>query len=65
MQVIDYKQLSPQEISAVLRAFTGNMSAEAIGQLEEKWRGVDGRDVKEEEQLLHPGPGIMPDRPSS
>lgn len=62
--MIDYKLLSPEEISGVLQAFKAGKSAEDVREIEEKWKGVDGRDVKGEE-LLHPGPGVMPHRPSS
>lgn len=31
----------------------------------QKFSGVDGRDVTDLEQLMHPGPGIAPEKPSA
>ncbi|GIJ89558.1 hypothetical protein Asppvi_008500 [Aspergillus pseudoviridinutans] len=59
-EVIDYKQLSPAEIAKMLEFFGKYMDSEAFEKSKPKFDGVDGRNVTDLEQLLHPGPGIGP-----
>jgi hypothetical protein len=61
-EVIDYKQLSPAEIAKVLEFFGKYMDSEAFKKTKPKFDGVDGRNVTDLEQLLHPGPEIRPVR---
>ncbi|KAL3428949.1 hypothetical protein BDV09DRAFT_190544 [Aspergillus tetrazonus] len=59
---IDYKQLSPAEIAEMLEFFGEYLDPEAFEKGRKKFDGVDGRNVADLEQLLHPGPGIRPSR---
>ncbi|KMK62601.1 hypothetical protein Y699_04984 [Aspergillus fumigatus Z5] len=59
-EVIDYKQSSPEEIAKMLEFFGKYMDPEAFKEARKKFEGVDGRNVTDLEQLLHPGPGIGP-----
>ncbi|PKX91118.1 uncharacterized protein P174DRAFT_463260 [Aspergillus novofumigatus IBT 16806] len=61
-EVIDYKQSSPAEIAKMLEFFGKYMDPEAFEEVRKKFEGVDGRNVTDLEQLLHPGPGIGPER---
>ena len=59
-EVIDYKQLSPEQIELVVKSTKELIDAESFKKLDEKMQGVDGRDVIDVEQLLHPGPEGRP-----
>ncbi|KAB8231649.1 uncharacterized protein BDW43DRAFT_301590 [Aspergillus alliaceus] len=59
-EVIDYKQSSPAEIIKMLEFFGKYMDPEAFEEVRKKFKGVDGRNVTDLEQLLHPEPGICP-----
>ncbi|PYH42801.1 uncharacterized protein BP01DRAFT_393835 [Aspergillus saccharolyticus JOP 1030-1] len=59
-EVVDYKQLSPAEISKMLEFFEKHMNSEKFQEAKKKFDGVDGRDVTDLEQLLHPGPEVCP-----
>ncbi|KAL2007516.1 hypothetical protein VTN00DRAFT_8954 [Thermoascus crustaceus] len=50
--VAAYKQLSPDEIDVMLRAWPNKAEREHLMEL---YRGVDGRTVTNEKVLLHPG----------
>ncbi|KAL4876523.1 hypothetical protein BJY04DRAFT_199821 [Aspergillus karnatakaensis] len=54
-KVIDYRQLSPEEIKIALTAYPPDM----LEQVGHKFVGVDGRDVKDEEKLLNSGADIL------
>jgi hypothetical protein len=53
--VVDYRQLSPEEIQIALQVYPPHMR----DQIKDKFAGVDGRNVKDEETLLHPGEDIL------
>jgi hypothetical protein len=53
-EVVDYKKCSPEEISMMLSYHSERYSAEQKQMALEKFHGVDGRTVTDEEQLLHP-----------
>jgi len=55
-KVFSYRTLSPEEIKEVVGLFGESIQSRLKNRLE----GVDGRDVKDMEQLLHPGAEIMP-----
>ncbi|KIW11771.1 hypothetical protein PV08_09043 [Exophiala spinifera] len=55
-KVFSYRALSPEEIKEVVGLFGGDTRSD----LESKLDGVDGRDVKDADQLLHPGAEIAP-----
>ncbi|KAE8391167.1 hypothetical protein BDV23DRAFT_171767 [Aspergillus alliaceus] len=59
-EVIDYKKSSPAEIIKMLEFFGKYMDPEAFEEVRKKFKGVDGRNVTDLEQLLHPEPGICP-----
>ncbi|KAL5358292.1 hypothetical protein BJX96DRAFT_146293 [Aspergillus floccosus] len=61
-EVIDYKQLSPAEITMMLEFFEKHMNSERFQETKKKFDGVDGRNVTDLEQLLHPGPELRPER---
>jgi hypothetical protein len=61
-EVIDYKQLSPEEIEKMLEFFGKHIDKEAFEKGRKKFEGVDGRNVTDLEQLLHPGQEIRPVR---
>ncbi|QKX61683.1 uncharacterized protein TRUGW13939_08838 [Talaromyces rugulosus] len=54
--VVSYQALSREEITEVLNVFPKSMRQNLAKKLE----GVDGRDVMDIEQLLHPGKDLMP-----
>ncbi|KAL3462542.1 hypothetical protein BJX64DRAFT_258899 [Aspergillus heterothallicus] len=54
-KVIDYRQLSPEEIQIVLQVFPAQLRE----QVEHKLVGVDGRNVTDEGQLWNPGEDIL------
>jgi hypothetical protein len=60
--VVDYKQLSPAEIAMMLEFFEKHMHSESLQESKKKFEGVDGRNVTDLEQLLHPGPELRPVR---
>ncbi|KAI5254655.1 hypothetical protein E4T42_02236 [Aureobasidium subglaciale] len=64
-EVVDYNQLSPGEVDDVVRGFKGLIDDEKFAELEQKFKGVDGRKVTNEEDLLHPGPGVRPQTPQA
>jgi hypothetical protein len=57
---VDYKQLSPAEITMMLEFFGKHIDSESFEKAKKKFHGVDGRNVTDLEQLLHPGPEICP-----
>ncbi|KAL2009495.1 hypothetical protein VTN00DRAFT_5302 [Thermoascus crustaceus] len=60
-EVLAYKQLSPDEITQMLRAFFPFPGSERDRQrLTDLFRGVDGRMVTDEKDLWHPGADILP-----
>lgn len=59
-EVVDYKQLSPTEIMAMVEDFGKYVDAESFEKAKNKFHGVDGRNVTDLEQLLHPGPDLRP-----
>lgn len=59
-EVVDYKQLSPEEIEIVVKFHEPYADPEAMAKFKEKMKGVDGRSVTNSDELLHPGPGIRP-----
>ncbi|KEY83916.1 hypothetical protein BA78_2220 [Aspergillus fumigatus] len=61
-QVVDYKQLSPADITKVLEFHEKYMDSEIFQKTKKKFDGVDGRNVTDLEQLLHPGPESRPVR---
>lgn len=61
-EVVDYRKLSPVEISDMLSFQSPHYSAEQNQTLLEKFRGVDGRIVNDEQQLLHPAAEFRPRR---
>lgn len=60
LEVVDYKQLSPEQIELVWKSMEGLYPADALREFVERMRGVDGRDVTDDKQLLHPGPELRP-----
>jgi hypothetical protein len=59
--VVDYKQLSPTEITKMLEFFEKHThNSESFQESRKKFEGVDGRNVTDLEQLLHPGREIRP-----
>jgi hypothetical protein len=62
-EVVDYRKLSPEEISDMLSFQSPHYSAEQNQTLLEKFRGVDGRIVTDEQQLLYPAAEFRPRRP--
>ncbi|KAJ9293440.1 hypothetical protein DTO271G3_7705 [Paecilomyces variotii] len=56
--VVSYKQLSPDEITRMLRSLS--YDDETSKQLAKAFRGVDGRTVTDENALLHPDEDTMP-----
>lgn len=59
-EVVDYKQLSPAEITTMLEFFGKHIDSESSEKAKKKFHGVDGRNVTDLEQLLHPGPELRP-----
>lgn len=57
---MDYKQLSPAEITTMLEFFEKHIDSESSEKAKKKFDGVDGRTVTDLEQLLHPGPELRP-----
>ncbi|KAL2826766.1 hypothetical protein BJY01DRAFT_229557 [Aspergillus pseudoustus] len=56
--VVDYRQLSPEEIRTVMQVFPQQWR----DQVKDKFVGVDGRDVTDEEQLRYPSEELVPRR---
>ncbi|KAH3159875.1 hypothetical protein KXW80_005757 [Aspergillus fumigatus] len=61
-QVVDYKQLSPADITKVLEFHEKYMDSEIFQKTKKKFDGVDGRNVTDLEKLPHPGPESRPVR---
>jgi hypothetical protein len=61
-EVVDYKQLSPAEITKVLEFHEKYMDPEIFQKTKKKFDGADGRNVTDLEQLLHPGQELRPVR---
>ena len=61
-EVVDYKQLSPDQIRLVVHSFEGLIDSNSLDTLKENLRGVDGREVTSSEELLQPGPKGRPAR---
>ncbi len=55
-KVWSYRTLNPEEIKEMVNLFPADMRS----LFEEKLEGVDGRNVKDIAQLLHPDADIMP-----
>ena len=59
-EVVDYKQLSPEEIELMVKSLEIGLDPDSFKKLVEKIRGVDGGKITDPEQLLHPGPEGRP-----
>jgi hypothetical protein len=57
-EVVDYRKLSPEEMSMMLSYHSERYSTEQIQMALEKFHGVDGRTVTDLEQLLHPNAAL-------
>jgi hypothetical protein len=57
-EVVGYKQLSLEEITAMLEFFGKHIDSESFEKAKEKFHWVDGVNMTDLEQLLHPGPGL-------
>ena len=57
-EVVDYKQLSPEEITDVNSRL--DFDSKLQQHVTEVMQGVDGRKVTDLKELLQPGPEIMP-----
>ena len=57
---MDFKQLDPDEIDAMVKSLYSLIEYEKYQQLVKVMEGVDGRDVTDMEQILHPGPELQP-----
>ena len=57
---MDDKCLSPDEIAIVLTSFSTRLASEHHQQAAKIMEGIDGRDVTDMEQILHPGPELRP-----
>jgi hypothetical protein len=57
---VDFKQLDPDEIDTIVRSLYSLIEYEKYQQLVKVMEGVDGRDVTDMEQILHPGPELRP-----
>ena len=55
---MDFKQLDPDEIDTIVRSLYSLIEYEKYQQLVKVMQGVDGRDVTDMEQILHPGPEV-------
>lgn len=64
-EVVDYRKLSPEEISSMLTFQSKHYSTEQNQTLLDKFRGVDGRITTDERQLLHPDAAFRPRRPGA
>jgi hypothetical protein len=58
--VVDFKQLGPDEIDTIVRSLYSLIEYKKYQQLVKVMEGVDGRDVTDMEQILHPGPELRP-----
>lgn len=54
--VVDYRKLSPEEIELVSEIYPPAYRA----QIKEEFAGVDGRNVTDTQQCLHPDASLMP-----
>jgi hypothetical protein len=54
-EVVDYKQLSPAEITKVLEFHEKYIDLEIFQKTKKKFDGVDGRNMTDLEQLLYLG----------
>ncbi|KAJ5993133.1 hypothetical protein N7451_008857 [Penicillium sp. IBT 35674x] len=61
-EVVDYKQLSPAEITLMVEFIGKHFDSETYEKAKKKFHGVDGRIVTDSEQLLHPGSQLRPAR---
>lgn len=57
---MDFKQLDRDEIDTIVRSLYSLIEYEKYQQLVKVMQGVDGRDVTDMEQILHPGPELRP-----
>ena len=57
---MDFKQLDPDEIDTIVRSLYSLIEYKKYQQLVKVMEGVDGRDVTDMEQILHPGPELRP-----
>ncbi|KAL2843414.1 hypothetical protein BJX68DRAFT_243949 [Aspergillus pseudodeflectus] len=57
-KVVDYRRLSPEDIQTVMQVFPQKYR----DQVKDKFVGVDGRDVTNEEQLWNPSEELVPRR---
>ena len=58
---MDFRQLDPDEIDAIVKSLYSLIEYEKYQQLVKVMEGVDGRDVTDMEQILHPGPELRPE----
>lgn len=59
-EVFDYNRLSPDEIEILVASSTVLLPADSARMVAEVMDGVDGRDVTDLEQILHPPPQLRP-----
>lgn len=57
-EVVDYRELSPEEIIMMPSYHSEGYSAEQNEMALEKFKGVDGRTASDMEQLLHPNAAL-------
>jgi hypothetical protein len=57
---VDFKQLGPDEIDTIVKSLNSLIEYKKYQQLVKVMEGVDGRDVTDMEQILHPGPELRP-----
>ena len=55
-EVVGYKQLNPEQVELMVKSMEAVLDPDSFKTLTQKFRGVDGRNVMDSEQLLHPGP---------
>lgn len=60
--MVDYKQLSPEEIQLVVKSLEGGLDSGSFEKIVEKISRVDGRKIIELERLSYPGPEECPVR---
>lgn len=58
-QVVDYRQLSPEEIDTALLSLSTKVPAQEHDKVSSILRGKDGRKVTDMEQILRPGPDVV------
>lgn len=59
-EVVDYRRLSPSEITIVLKSTSLLLPPEEYQRVAKVMEGVDGTHVTSMDQILHPGPELRP-----